>query len=415
MTDDKLAASHPPPPKGAKAIPVVKPFAHDDKALIVISADPDAISSAVALKRLLWRRVAHVDICSTNEVRRPDNLRLLNALRLPLPHITSLDLKRYTKLAMVDSQPHHSPLTANLRFSVIVDHHPPGPPFKPGLAPDFVDIRQDIGATASILTQYLRSARVRPNQVLATALFYGIKTDTLNFVRQGQIEDMAAFRWLYPMIHHPLLSEIERAPIDRQSFRVMMRALNQTVFSKNFASVFFERLDHSDTLVLAADLLMEINGVNRAVASGVHCGQLVVILRSGGLRSNLGRLASEAFGPYGSAGGHKNMARAEIPLSGLDPKGLMKPAALRHFVHKRLGDILSRKPPDGVEAVKRHEVQECPLKPSSHHEAHHESPRRSRSVPPEISPVPQSPAKAPKRPAERAKPQKAALARPKSR
>jgi nanoRNase/pAp phosphatase (c-di-AMP/oligoRNAs hydrolase) len=335
-----------------RTLAALKPFAHDDKVLIVISADPDAIGSAVAFKRLLWRRVAHVAVASVNEVRRPDNLRLIAALKLAMPRLAAVDLGAFTKLVMVDSQPHHNPMTADLRFSVIVDHHPAGPPFKPGLAPDYLDVRPDYGATSTIFAQYLKQARIRPNQVLATALFYGIKTDTLNFVRQGQIEDMAAFRWLYPMIHHPLLGEIERAPIDRRSFHVMVEALSQTVFSKNYASVFFERLDHADTLVLAADMVMEIDGVNRAVASGVHGDNLVVVLRSGGLRSNLGRLAAEAFGPYGSAGGHKHMARAEMPLSAVDPKGAMRPAQLRGFVHKRLVAVLSRKPGGGAPCPK---------------------------------------------------------------
>jgi nanoRNase/pAp phosphatase (c-di-AMP/oligoRNAs hydrolase) len=338
--------------RAPRTIAALKPFVHDDRVLIVISADPDAISSAVAFKRLLWRRVAHVAVASTNEVRRPDNLRLLAALNLPLPHLAGIDPAGFTKLVMVDSQPHHHPLTSELRFSVIVDHHPPGPPPKPGLAPDFCDIRPDFGATATILAQYLRAARIPPNRVLATALFYGIKTDTQNFVRQGQIEDMVAFRRLYPLIHHPLLAEIERAPIDRNSFRVMVKALHQTVFSKNYASVFFESLDHADTLVLAADLIMGINGVNRAVASGVHDDRLVVVMRAGGLRSNLGRLAQEAFGSYGSAGGHKNMARAEMPLSAVDPKGVMRASQLKGFVHRRLREILSRRPPDGVEVPK---------------------------------------------------------------
>ncbi|MDR1658171.1 MAG: DHH family phosphoesterase [Deltaproteobacteria bacterium] len=322
---------------------VARFFAHDDRVLIIISADPDSISSAVAFKRLLWRRVVQVTIASTNDVRRPDNLRLLAALKLTLPNLSSLELSDYTKLVMVDSQPHHHPLTVDLKFTAVVDHHPLGPPFKPGLAPDFVDIRPEYGSTASIFVNYFKTSRIKPNQVLATALFYAIKTDTQNFVRQGQLEDMIAFRWLYPLIHHPLLSDIERAPIDRQSFKVMITALSQTVFSKNYASVFFAHLDHTDTLVLAADLVMQINGVNRAVASGVYGDKLVVVLRSGGLRSNLGQLAAEAFGPYGSAGGHKNMARAEMLLSVLASKGNVKTQHLRSFVHKRLREVLARK------------------------------------------------------------------------
>ncbi|MDR1309306.1 MAG: DHH family phosphoesterase, partial [Deltaproteobacteria bacterium] len=263
-----------PPAKPLAKLPVLNPFSHEDRVLIVISADPDSIASAVAFKRLLWRKVAQVTVASTNEVRRPDNLRLLAALKLHLPHLGEVDLGHFNRLAMVDSQPHHSPLTAGLKFSVVVDHHPVGPPSLVLHPPEFTDIRSDYGATATIFVHYLRAARIRPNQLLATALFYAIKTDTQNFVRQGQIEDMRAFRWLYPLIHQPLLSEIEQAPIGRKSFKYMLEGLNQTVFDKNYAAVFFERLDHADTLVLAADFVMKIEGVGRAVATGVFGDKL---------------------------------------------------------------------------------------------------------------------------------------------
>jgi len=321
--------------------PFTKLFSHDDKVLIIITADPDSIASAVALKRLLWRKVSHILVASTNVVRRPDNLKLVQSLKLTLPLLENLKLEDYTKLAMVDSQPHHSPQTASLHFTLVVDHHPIQRLTAPEKEADYSDIRPDWGATSTILLTYLRAARIKPNQILATALFYAIKTDTLNFVRQGQLEDMIAFRWLYPHIHHQLLSEIERAPIDRSAFKVMLKALNQAYFFKQYAYVFVEKLDHSDTLVLMADFVMQINDVNRVIISGVFQDKLVIILRSAGLRSNLGRLAEEAFGDLGSAGGHKNMARAEIPLSALESKFEINPSNLGRFVNKRIKEVMA--------------------------------------------------------------------------
>ncbi|MDR2366538.1 MAG: DHH family phosphoesterase [Deltaproteobacteria bacterium] len=333
-------------------VPLLNHFSHDDRVLIVITADPDSIASSVALKRLLWRRVAHVSVASTNECRRPDNLRLVAALGLDLLHLPKVDLSHYTKLAMVDSQPHHTPQTADLHFSVVVDHHPVGHRDHHRPQPEFTDIRPDYGATATIFTQYLKAARIKPNQLLATALFYAIKTDTLNFVRQGQIEDMQAFRWLYPLIHHPLLSQIEQAPIGRKSFKYLLAGLNNAVFHNNFAAVCFEKLDHPDTLVIAADFMMQIEGVSRAFSCGIVDGKLVVVFRSLGIRSgNLGRLAQEAFGAYGSAGGHKNMARAEMPLPAVDPKGTMTTAQLFGFVIRRLREALGKKSPTAEEAA----------------------------------------------------------------
>jgi nanoRNase/pAp phosphatase (c-di-AMP/oligoRNAs hydrolase) len=42
---------------------------------------------------------------------------------------------------------------------------------------------------------------------------------------------------------------------------------------------------------------------------------VVVIFRGDGITRDVGLLAAQAFGGLGSAGGHKGMARAEIPLS----------------------------------------------------------------------------------------------------
>ncbi|MDR1165616.1 MAG: DHH family phosphoesterase [Deltaproteobacteria bacterium] len=321
-------------------------FHHDDRVLVVITADPDSIASAVALKRLLWRRVAHIHVASTNRVRRPDNLKLLSALALQLPLLEEIDLESFDKFVTVDSQPHHNDQMIKIPFSVVIDHHPlPATP--PDPAPLFRDIRPEWGATASVMASYLKAARVKPNKTLATALFYAIKTDTQNFVRQGQLEDMRAFRWLYPLIHQPLLSDIERAPIGLKSFEVIKRALQATSINKQYAHAFVERLDHPDTLVIVADFLMQINAVNRSVVAGVYEDRLVVVMRSAGVRSNLGRLAAQAFGKYGSAGGHKNMARAEMPLEALDPKVASKAQTLNKFVLSCLSGVLSRKDKSG--------------------------------------------------------------------
>ncbi|MGD8295824.1 MAG: phosphoesterase, partial [Desulfobacterales bacterium] len=73
------------------------------------------------------------------------------------------------------------------------------------------------------------------------------------------------------------------------------------------------------------------------------CGKkLIVILRNDGIRKNAGKVAQESFGQLGSAGGHKNMARAEITLSDLsgqvewrDEKKLLR--WLINRVEKRAG------------------------------------------------------------------------------
>ncbi len=311
-------------------------LAGEDRILIVISADPDALASAAAVKRLLWRRVGQVTVSSINQIKRPDNLQLVKALGFPLAPWPSVKVEQFDRLVMVDSQPNHSSQTENLPFDVIIDHHAHTPVNNAVKLPTYIDVRPEYGATATMMVNYLRAAAIKPNPRLATALFYAIKTDTQNFVRQGQLEDMRAFRWLYPSINQMLLSDIERGPIARSSFKRIVSALDNAVFHRTHCFSFLENADHPDTLVIVADFLIQVTGINQVVVGGVCGEKLVIIFRGGGTRKHLGKLAKSAFGPFGSAGGHKNMARAEIPLENLEEKIRSKDALLSRFITRRL-------------------------------------------------------------------------------
>ncbi len=308
-----------------------KVFHGDDRVLIVINADPDAISSAMALKRLLWRRVNAVTIARTNTIKRPDNLALLHFLKQHLFHVHEVHFEDYTRLAMVDSQPHHMEDLQKQKFDVVIDHHPLCENHA-----DFLDIRPDYGANATIMTEYLRAARIIPSRNLATALFYGIKTDTSNFVRQGQIEDMRAFRFLFPYINQNMVNKIENSELTRASLKHFHKALEKVKIWRKRAIVYLGRVDNPDTLVIIAEFFMKIHDINQSIAAGIFKDQLVVIFRMAGQRTNAGRLAAKALGGFGSAGGHKAMARAEVPLTNLDPKLMDNDAAIERFIRKRI-------------------------------------------------------------------------------
>ena len=72
-----------------------KLFSGDDQVLIVINADPDPIASAMAVKRLLWRKVASVTISHINTIQRPDNLAMIRLLGVDAVHIKNIDETRF--------------------------------------------------------------------------------------------------------------------------------------------------------------------------------------------------------------------------------------------------------------------------------------------------------------------------------
>lgn len=281
-----------------------------DVMAVLINADPDALASALALRRLFWRKVKSVRIFRTNRIDRADNLAFVRLLDIRHSHISSLRKSDFTKFAIVDSQPAHHELFSGFDFHIVIDHHPP----TEGLNADFIDIREDFGSNATLMTEYLKAAGIRPSERLATALFYGIKTDTNNFVRKTATQDMIAFRYLFDLANLNIIKKIESSDITRKTLGHIKKAIDELVFVKNMAVVHMGEVKNPDILVIVADFFLRLAEAGWSIVSGVHSDKLIVIFRNAGFRRDAGRMAREAFGEFGSAGGHKNAARAEIPL-----------------------------------------------------------------------------------------------------
>ena len=285
-------------------------FSGNDHVLVVINADPDAIASAMAVSRLLWRRVVTVTISHVNTITRPDNLAMLRLLGVSLVPHTDINLTQYSKVVMVDSQPDHNDFMNQLTPHVIIDHHPETCSKAP-----FLDIRPHYGATASIMTEYLRSARIKPSVKLATGLFYAIKTDTNAFKRQTVIEDVRAFQYLFRYVNIHLARKIEQADLRLDFLKYFKIALQTMRLRKGRVFVHLGPVVNPDVCVIVADFFMRIVSVTWSIVSGTCDKKLIVIFRNDGIRKNAGNVAKKSFGQFGSAGGHKNMARAEFNLS----------------------------------------------------------------------------------------------------
>jgi nanoRNase/pAp phosphatase (c-di-AMP/oligoRNAs hydrolase) len=287
-------------------------FSHDDHVLILINADPDAIASAMAVKRLLWRRVAGVTISNINVIKRPDNITMIRLLGVNLVPVKDIVKECFSRFVMVDSQPDHNELFSRFPIDVIIDHHP-----GTVVHASFLDIRSKYGATASIMTEYLRAAKIKPSKKLAAGLFYAIKTDTDNFVRQTLIEDIRAFQFLYRHANLNIVNKIERSELRLDFLKYFEIALASKRIRKGRAFSHIGPVVNPDVCVLLADFFMKISSVDWSIVAGLYANKLVLIFRNDGLRKDAGKVAKESFGEFGSAGGHKSAARAEIPLEAL--------------------------------------------------------------------------------------------------
>ncbi|MDO9566865.1 MAG: DHH family phosphoesterase [Candidatus Desulfaltia sp.] len=288
-------------------------FSSDDHVLVVINADPDSIACAMAVKRLLWRKVASVDIANINIIKRPDNLAMIRLLGVNLTHISKIDRAGFNRFVMVDSQPEHNDAFSGINPDIIIDHHP-----ATGLQASFMDIRPQYGAGASILTEYLRAAKIKPSSKLATGLFFAIKTDTNNFIRQTSFEDVRAFQFLFHYANMHLAQNIEHVDLRVDFLKYFKMALLSRRMHKGRAYVYLGAVESADVCVLIADFFMRVNSIKWSIISGVCEKKLIIIFRNDGVCRNAGDVAKKSFGAIGLAGGHKSMARAEIAIADLN-------------------------------------------------------------------------------------------------
>jgi nanoRNase/pAp phosphatase (c-di-AMP/oligoRNAs hydrolase) len=289
-------------------------FNHEDRLLILIDADPDSIASGLALKRLLWRRIASAVISHIRPITRSQNERMIRLLGIKLTPYQSVKPESFTRLAIVDSQPGHHEIFGQHRYDVIIDHHP----ILPDSTAPFVDIRPEYGTNCAIMTEYLRAARIKPSIKLATALYYGIKTDTSNFERPAIEADVLAFHYLFNFTRRALVRRLEYAELSLPMLQYFQMALRRFRVRGNRLYTFLGMVSSPDIMVILADSFLRVEEISWTIVGGIYDDKLIVIFRNDGLRKNAGRLAQAAFGRLGSAGGHAASARAEVPLSRLE-------------------------------------------------------------------------------------------------
>jgi nanoRNase/pAp phosphatase (c-di-AMP/oligoRNAs hydrolase) len=305
----------------------IRDLFHDARRVLLLvqdDPDPDGLASALALRTLLGRNGQSAVIGSFGPVSRPENLAMLALLEIRLELLRPEELAGFDAVALLDVQPFHSPQIPT-RVDLVIDHHP----LRTGYEARLTDVRPHYGATASILTEYLLASDTRISQRLATALLYGIKTDTQLLGRDSSPRDVAAFCALYPLANHPLLRRMDRPQLPRRDLDALGRALGEARFEGDVLFAHLGELSREDVVPQIADFCLGVEGVEWAVVSGIYERRLVLSARAYGERSDAGAVVKAAFESYGSAGGHRSSAKAVVALPVLPAEGTGEAAWVR--------------------------------------------------------------------------------------
>jgi nanoRNase/pAp phosphatase (c-di-AMP/oligoRNAs hydrolase) len=196
---------------------------------------------------------------------------------------------------------------------LVIDHHPVERPIRARIK----DVRPSYGATSTILVEYLRALDQKIPQRLATALLYGIKSDTLGLERGGSKADLEAFAFLYTLANHNALRRIERPELSEVALDVLAQGLAKRQILKGVFFSHLGTLPTADQIPQFADFGLQAEGVEWSVVSGVVGAELHISVRNVGYVKSAGDVTRAAFGDLGSAGGHRTMAKAVLPLRDL--------------------------------------------------------------------------------------------------
>jgi nanoRNase/pAp phosphatase (c-di-AMP/oligoRNAs hydrolase) len=288
----------------------------DDTLAIVThdNPDPDAIASAVALQRIATSLGVDAEVCYYGRISHQENRAFINLLDLDLCRLDpDSDLDSYGGFALVDhSRPGvNDQLPTDTDIDIVIDHHPPRAP----VDARFVDLRSSVGATSTLLVQYLQQFGLGLDETVSTALLFGIRVDTRDFSREVSIADFEAAASIVPTADIGTLERIESPSISSDTMETVASAISNRKRRGAILTSCVPDLNDRDALAQAADRLLDLEDVSATVVFGVIDGVIYVSGRARGTDLDLGEALRDAFDQIGSAGGHADMAGAQIPVT----------------------------------------------------------------------------------------------------
>ncbi len=302
---------------------LLKAFASSKRVLILTHdyPDPDAIGSAMALQRLLQRRLksCEVEIGYGGIVGRAENRAMVKAVRAGIRPLDELVLSDYDGFALVDTQPRtgNNSLPAGKVPTVVLDHHPLR---RETRRTKFHDVRTRFGATATMMYEYLKTARVPFDADLATALFYGIKAETQALTREASRADRDAYVALLPSVDFRRIFEIEYAGVPQEYFGHLGAALANTTLFGDVAITSLGTIPNPDFCAEFCDMILRLESMRWALCVGQNDqGTMYLSLRTRERRGHAGRTIGRVVGKEGKAGGHGMMAGGIARLERFTP------------------------------------------------------------------------------------------------
>jgi nanoRNase/pAp phosphatase (c-di-AMP/oligoRNAs hydrolase) len=310
--------------------------------------DPDSLAAAFALRHLfLVKTGQEATITFGGVIGRGENQLMVRELEIDAVTIDTLDLNEFEVVCMVDTQPGtgNNSYPVELPVHVVIDHHPTRSSCQ---SCRWVDVRENYGACATILFEYLLSQDVYLSTKLATILFYAIKSETQDLGREWHRADREAYLHLVPLVNNRILFKITHPESPREYFSSYNRAIKNARIYENVLVFNLYEIDHPDIVAEMADFLLRVEGVETVLGMGHYRETEILSLRTLSQSLMAGDVMRQVVDGLGTAGGHFMTAGGQVrPLQG----GAAVQRELESTLTRRLLETLGMKPMRGRKLI----------------------------------------------------------------
>ncbi len=279
--------------------------------------DPDALGACEGLRRLLELGFGYeATVATLGRIHRAENLALVRTLDLALVDYDEIDVTTYAGVTLVDTQPEfgHTVLPAAPPLVAVFDHHVP--PDSDGERPEVPhrDVRLGLGATSSMIYEYLRDARVELDERTASALFCGVRYDTMDLSRNVSPLDEEAYFETFRHADRIRIAEIDKPPLPRSYYRAVAGAMAAARQHGPLVLALLGKIENPETVAEMADFFLRMKSASWVVVGGAYEGEYVLSLRTDKTFGNAYPLMERVLGGEGSFGGHGHIAGGRVPL-----------------------------------------------------------------------------------------------------
>lgn len=265
--------------------------------------DPDALASAFALQHLaqsafnIPSRIAY-----GGRLGRTENRMMVRLLRIPAHKIRKAWLKKYSRVALVDTQPafENNPFPSTRCAAMVIDQHGSSTPPQA----EWAMVDPDCGATCVIIAQGLLARREPIPARVATALAYGILTDTLYLYRAHRPDVVQTYLAVLQHADMRALARVQNPSRSRRFYVTLGKGILEAKRYRRLLVSHLGTVETPDLVSQVAEFLMACRGVNWCLTTGRYRGRLHASLRASGAGVQAGEVLRDAFGNPREAGGH---------------------------------------------------------------------------------------------------------------